>query len=321
MDILIAAGSFAALLSIALLVLSKSQRGGEGKNARRLLERVTRDDEESRANEIIRTDPRRRAGGSSALAALYRLKPLERLEQSLWQAGIYRGVSELLLIVAALAVAGFAAAELIVGDLMIAFGAAVGCGTLPLLYVRWRRRRRLNTFSLQLPFALDLIRSSLEAGHSVLRGIQVIVDEFVDPLGGEFRIVLEQTRLGMSVTRAFDELLQRVPGEDLRLLVVAIKVQSEVGSSLAQIIGRLAEIVRTRQRLHAQIHAMTSQSRMSGKIVGLLPLAVLGAFSLIQPGYVHVLFYDPMGIKVLKAAIVLDGVAFFIINRILAVEY
>jgi tight adherence protein B len=321
MDILIAAGSFAALLSIALLVLSKSQRGGEGKNARRLLERVTRDDDESRANEIIRTDPRRRAGGSSPLAALYRLKPLERLEQSLWQAGIYRGVSELLLIVAALAVAGFAAAELIVGDLMIAFGAAVGCGTLPLLYVRWRRRRRLNTFSLQLPFALDLIRSSLEAGHSVLRGIQVIVDEFVDPLGGEFRIVLEQTRLGMSVTRAFDELLQRVPGEDLRLLVVAIKVQSEVGSSLAQIIGRLAEIVRTRQRLHAQIHAMTSQSRMSGKIVGLLPLAVLGAFSLIQPGYVHVLFYDPMGIKVLKAAIVLDGVAFFIINRILAVEY
>jgi tight adherence protein B len=84
---------------------------------------------------------------------------------------------------------------------------------------------------------------------------------------------------------------------------------------------RLAEIIHARQRLQGQIRAMTSQGRMSGTIVGLLPIFVLTAFSLIQPSYVHVLFYDPTGIKVLKGAILLDGVAFITIRRILAVEF
>ena len=103
--------------------------------------------------------------------------------------------------------------------------------------------------------------------------------------------------------------------------MIALKVQSEVGSALAQILTRLAEIIRARQRLQGQIRAMTSQGRMSGTIVGLLPIFVLTAFSLIQPSYVHVLFYDPTGIKVLKGAILLDGVVFFTIRRILAVEF
>ena len=103
--------------------------------------------------------------------------------------------------------------------------------------------------------------------------------------------------------------------------MVAVKVQSEVGSSLAQIIGRLSEIVRTRQRLQAQIHAMTAQSRMSGIVVGLLPIVVLAAFSLIQPSYARILFDDPTGIKVLKAAIALDLMAFLTIRRILKVNH
>jgi tight adherence protein B len=165
------------------------------------------------------------------------------------------------------------------------------------------------------------MKSSLEAGHTVLRGLQVLVQEFPDPLQSEFRLVLEQTRLGMALPRAFEDLLRRVPEDDLRLLVVAIKVQSEVGSSLAQIIGRLSEIVRTRQQLQGQIHAMTSQGRMSGMIVGLLPIFVLAAFSLVQPGYTDILFHDPTGIKVVKAAIGLDALAFFTIRRILNVQY
>jgi tight adherence protein B len=126
---------------------------------------------------------------------------------------------------------------------------ALGLGALPLVHIRIRRERRLKAFVRQLPPAHDLIKSSLEAGHSLLRGLQVVVDEFPDPIGSEFRAVIEQSRLGLLLPRAMEEMLKRVPMEDLQLLVVAIKVQSEVGSSLAQIIGRLSEIVRTRQRL------------------------------------------------------------------------
>jgi tight adherence protein B len=151
--------------------------------------------------------------------------------------------------------------------------------------------------------------------------MQVVVQEFTDPLGGEFRTMLEQTRIGLPLPRALNELLKRMPEDDLRLLVVAVKVQSEVGSSLAAIIGRLAEIVRTRQRLRLQVKALTAQSRLGGMIVGLLPAIVLAAFSLIQPGYTDVLFHNPTGLKILKAAILMDATAFVIIRRMLRVDY
>jgi len=321
MDLLIASGIFAFILAISLVVLTSGRSGRDRAKARELLEVITRDEDEERAEQLIRVDPRRRTEGSAAFAVFARLKPLRRLEQSLWQAGLYLQVSEILLIMALMAGVGMAAGQLVWGDLLLATAAGVGLGALPLVYVRWRGKRRMAAFTMQLPSALDLMRSSLEAGHTLLRALQVLVEDFGDPLASEFRVVLEQARLGMSLSRAFDDLLRRVPVEDLRLLVIAIRVQSEVGSALAQILTRLAEIIRDRQRLQGQIRAMTSQSRMSGMIVGLLPLFVLGAFSLIQPGYVHVLFYDPMGIKVVKAAIVLDALAFFTIRRVLAVDY
>jgi len=116
-------------------------------------------------------------------------------------------------------------------------------------------------------------------------------------------------------------MLKRVPQDDLRLLVVAVRVQSEVGSSLAVIIGRLSEIVRTRQRLQQQIRALTAQSRMSGMLVGFLPLVMLGAFSVIQPSYANTLFFDPSGQKILEVAFGLDVLAFITIRKLLKVKY
>jgi len=321
MDVLISSSIFAIVLIVALIVLGSGRHNEERSRAKEMLARVTSDSEDALAMELMRADPRRRIRQGLAFRSLYALKPLARLEQSLWQAGIYLHVSELLLLIVVLGGVGCGLGVLLSGDAALALGSGLAAALLPLVYVRWRRARRLRAFSRQLPTALDLMKSSLEAGHSLMRGLQVLVKEFTDPLQGEFRMVLEQTRLGMTLPRAFEDLLRRVPEDDLRLLVVAIKVQSEVGSSLAQIIGRLAEIVRARQQLAAQIHAMTSQGRMSGAIVGLLPVFVLAIFSLVQPGYTDLLFHDPTGIKVMKAAVALDAMAFFTIRKILNVQY
>jgi tight adherence protein B len=321
MDLLISSGVFALVLVLSLVLFTGGRRDGDKAKAQEMLARVTRAETNDDDGQLLRRDPRLRLEGRVVLNAIYRLHLPRRLEENMWQAGVYMHVSEMLLIMVLLFGAGAAAGQLVLRDAWFALLAGAAAGALPLAYIRFRRKRRMRAFAMQLPFALDLIKSSLEAGHSLMRGLQVLVQEFNDPLGGEFRTVLEQTRLGMALPRAFDDLLGRVPEEDLRLLVVAVKVQSEVGSSLAQIIGRLSEIVRTRQRLQAQIHAMTAQSRMSGMIVGLLPIIVLAAFSLIQPNYTHVLFYNPTGIKVVKAAIVLDAMAFFTIRRILRIDY
>lgn len=293
------------------------QRETVPERAYRNLQRFTRatdaDDDES----IVSS----RRPQREALTWLYRLNLLRHLEDSLWQAGIYMRLSDILLIIVLLFGAGVATGQMLSDDLLISLGLGAILATVPVIYIRVRRRRRLVAFAQQLPYALDLLKSSLEAGHSLMRGMQVVVQEFADPLGTEFRTVLEQTRIGLPLARALEDLLNRVPVDDLRLLVVAVKVQSEVGSSLAHIIERLSDIVRTRQRLHAQILALTAQSRMSGMIVGLLPVVMLAAFSVLQPSYTYTLFHDPTGIELVKIAVVLDVAAFFIIRRLLRPTY
>jgi tight adherence protein B len=257
----------------------------------------------------------------SAFSKLIQINLLRSLEELMWQAGLYMRVSEMVLIICMLFAAGALLGELFWKGTVFAIATGAGLGILPILYIRFRRTRRIRAFIAQLPFALDLMKSSLEAGHSLNRGLQVVVQEFADPLGGEFRTVLEQTRIGLPLPRALEDMLKRVPEEDLRLLVVAVKVQSEVGSSLALIVGRLAEIVRTRQRLRLQINALTAQSRLGGLIVALLPIVVLGLFSLINRDYANALFFDPTGVKILKIAAVLDLFAFITIRRLLRMDF
>jgi tight adherence protein B len=269
---------------------------------------------------LARQGPPSRAA-SGLFASRPRFDPMLRLEQQMWQAGMYQGAQQALLLMGALAVAGAGLGILITGDKLLALSGAMVLAVTPLLYIRFRRSHRLKAFLLQLPFALDLLKSTLEAGHTLQRGMQVVEQEFVDPIGGEFRTVVEQTRLGMPVTEALVDMLRRVPVDDLRLFVVAVKVQTEVGSSLAQIIARLSDIVRTRQRLFSQIRALTAQSRMSGMVVGVLPLVVLAMFSIVQPTYTQMLFFDPTGKLILKTAMGLDLGAFLLIRRILKVRF
>jgi len=272
------------------------------------------------ADDITKTD-RQRLTGREFLSWFYRLNLLQKLEENLWQAGIYARIVDVLLVIMVMFTAGLIAGEAIWGLelLSIAMGAAMA--SLPIIYIRVRRQRRLKAFAKQLPYALDLIKSSLEAGHTLLRGLQVVVAEFADPISTEFRSAIEQSRLGLPLARSLEEMLKRVPQDDLRLLVVAVRVQAEVGSSLAVIIGRLSEIVRTRQRLQQQIKALTAQSKMSGILVGFLPIVMLGAFSIIQPSYTNTLFYDPSGQKILEVACVLDALAFLSIRKLLKVKY
>lgn len=315
MPLLLATIVFLLLAGVGIILVRRSL---EIAQAAERMEQVTRGAASLDAV-LLRPVPHPHTGGAET--GLARLGVFRHFEKILWQAGIYHSVSAVIALMLTLFAFGVVAASAASGDPLIALGAGFALAAVPPLYIRICRQRRLNAFLTQYPYALDLMKSSLEAGHTLQRGLQVVQDEFVDPLGGEFRAVVEQTRLGMPLNEALAEMLQRVPLDDLRLLVVAVKVQSEVGSSLAQIIGRLAEIVRTRQRLYSQIQALTAQSRMSGMVVGLLPVVVLAMFTLIQPRNTEMLFFDPAGRMLLKVAMGLDLGAFLIIRRILRVRY
>jgi len=296
-----------------------TSRTGSGGELRALEGRLARPEVVS--EEILRDKLMKDRSHGSRLNWFYNLGLMQKLEQSLWQAGIYRRVSDIVLVTLLLFGAGAMIGAAMWQDPTFAVALGLGFAMLPALYVRIQRKRRLRKFVLQLPFALDLMKSSLEAGHSLLRGLQVVVGEFHDPIATEFRSVIEQTRLGLPLPRAMEEMLKRVPDDDLRLLIVAIRVQADVGSSLAVIIERLAEIVRIRQRLGQQVRALTAQARMSGWVVAALPIVILAAFSVIQPSYTHTLFHEPGGQKLLKIAATLDFLAFLTIRKLLKVKY
>ena len=315
MDFLMASGIF-ALVFVGVLIFTSS-RGSEVEQQREVARRLTRPADEVEIDVMRKARPEE----GTLLTGLYNLNLARKLEQSMWQAGMYMRVPDILLIIVLMFGAGLFGGNIAFGDMWFALGTALITGSLPILFIQWKKQRRLKAFAAQLPFALDLIKSSLEAGHSLQRALQVLVSEFADPLGGEFRTVLEQNRIGLPLPRALEDMLKRVPEDDLRLLVVAVRVQTEVGSSLAQIVGRLSEIVRIRQRLRLQIKALTAQSRFGGMVVGCLPIVVLFLFSLVQPTYTDQLFHDPTGQKILKFAIGADVLALLTIRRLLRVNY
>ena len=316
-DLLIPVGVAGCVLVLCALWFVR--RGSRPSVTRSVMRRMGRPDAILEGG-ITKTNSHRLTG-REFLGWFYRLNLLQKLEENLWQAGIYARISDVLLVIVLMFTAGLFAGEALSGQLLISMAVGATMAALPIIYIRVRRQRRLKAFAKQLPYALDLIKSSLEAGHTLLRGLQVVVAEFADPIGTEFRSAIEQSRLGLPLPRSLEEMLKRVPQDDLRLLVVAVRVQSEVGSSLAVILGRLSEIVRTRQRLQQQIKALTAQSKMSGILVGFLPIVMLAAFSIIQPSYTNTLFYDPSGQKILEVAAVLDALAFLSIRKLLKVKY
>src|SRR5258706_11833337 len=138
----------------------------------------------------------------------------------------------MMLIIVLMFCAGLFLGQALWHDLLLGAAFAIAFAFLPIVYIRFRRLRRMKAFIQQLPFALDLVKSSLEAGHSLNRGLQVVVQEFSDPLGSEFRTVLEQTPIGLPLPRALEDMLKRVPENALRLMVVAVKGQNDVCTSL-----------------------------------------------------------------------------------------
>jgi tight adherence protein B len=243
-----------------------------------------------------------------------------RFEEAISRAGLNISARLYVLIMLVLFAAGAGLAATWFGPIMVlAVGSAAG--SLPLLYLKFRRGQRLKAFNRQLPYVLDLLRSALESGHTLLRGLQMSSENLADPMSSEIRLVLEQVQLGTALPPALENMYRRIPEEDLGFLVVAVKIQSAVGSSLAEILEHVTASVRNRQRLKDQIQTLTAQSRMSAMIVSGLPALILLAFSFIRPGYAGPLFYDPLGVKLLETAIFLDVLALVIMRRIAQVKY
>jgi tight adherence protein B len=158
------------------------------------------------------------------------------------------------------------------------------------LYLTQRISRRRKRFEAQFPDALSLIASSLSAGHTFLRAIQLMCEESEPPLAEEFARVVNETQLGDPVVDALDRMAQRMDVRDVEWVVQAIRIQQTVGGRLADLLHTLADFIRAREEIRREVDVLTAEGRISAWVLGALPVFLLVAISVMNPGYMNSMF-------------------------------
>jgi tight adherence protein B len=162
--------------------------------------------------------------------------------------------------------------------------------------------------------------SALRAGHSLIAAMGLVSRECPDPVGTEFRICFEEQNYGLEMKTAIDNLVTRIPLQDLRIVVTAIMIQKETGGNLAEVLDKVAWVIRQRFRLKRQVMTHTAQGRMTGIILTLLPVVLGIALYFVNPELMSILWTRPIGIKLLWVASIMIVIGGLIIRHIVNME-
>jgi len=247
---------------------------------------------------------------------LSRLEVAPRLRAILRQANLQWTVGRLLLISAACFIVPAYLVYLRTNTFVLEVLVGLVAAYLPFAYVLRRRTSRFNKFDQGLPEALDLMVSALRAGHSLVSALRLVAHESSDPIGTEFRICFDEQNYGLELRTAMENLVARVPLQDLRIVATAILIQKESGGNLAEVLDKAAYLIRERFQLKRQIRVHTAQGRLTGWILTILPFVLGVALYFISPDTMRVLWTRKIGIDMLCASAAMTIVGGFVINRI-----
>ena len=176
---------------------------------------------------------------------------------------------------------------------------------IPRLWLGRRKNGRLNQFNKQLPDTITLIANGLRAGSSFLQAIELVVREARPPVSTEFGRVIREVNLGLAFDEALENMVRRVRSDDLELMATAISIQHNVGGNLAEILDSIAYTIRERVRIKGEIRTLTAQQRLSGYVVGFLPIGLAGFLFIAAPGFMAPMFDDSVNILGLPAGVII----------------
>ena len=247
-----------------------------------------------------------------------------RTARELERAGLQLRVSEYLSLRASAAVLGFLLVALISGahpvGLIAASIVAVFGFMLPAFVVQAARMRRVRRLNEQLDEMVSMVSSSLKAGFGLLQSLDQAAQQLSPPLSSELLRVVHETNVGGTLEDALTGLAERAESYDLDMMVTAILVQRTVGGNLAEVLDNVGHTIRERVRIEGEINTLTAQKKLSGLVIGLLPIALALLFFAVDPEYMSLLFTHTAGRILLVTGIILDVVGLLVIRRILAVE-
>jgi tight adherence protein B len=176
---------------------------------------------------------------------------------------------------------------------------------LPRFWLGRRKSGRLNAFNKQLPDTITLLANALRAGSSFLQAIELVVRESRPPVSTEFGRVIREVNLGLPFEQALENMVRRVRSDDLELMATAISIQHTVGGNLAEILDSIAYTIRERVRIKGEIKTLTAQQRLSGYVVGFLPIGLAGFLFVAAPNFMEPMFANPPAVLGLPAGVVI----------------
>jgi tight adherence protein B len=235
------------------------------------------------------------------------------------RAGVMLWPSELAALSAAAAALGWALGRIALHQNVLGLVLA-GAGLIaPWLALGARRAQRLKHLTEQLPPALTMLASSLRSGYSLLRGLQVLAEEMQPPIAEEVQRVLDETNVGYSLEQALTNLVQRTQSADIKLVVTAIQIQSQVGGNLAEILDKTAALIRDRFQLASEVLALTAEGRMSTAILVGMPIGLALIINVLSPGYLTPMWTEPLGRDMLLIAAGMLTLGVLIVKKMLDV--
>jgi len=202
----------------------------------------------------------------------------------------------------------------------VSFIVAAAAAMMPLLLVIASKNRRLVQIDQQLPDALDLLGRALRAGHAFPGALKMVAEEMPEPIAGEFGITFDEVNYGIAMKDALLNLASRVPSRDLSYFVIAVVIQRETGGNLAELLDKIAAMIRARHKLLGQVRVLSAEGKLSAWILCVLPFVLALVILLINPGFVEVLWTDPVGPMLIAGAAVLMVIGIFWSRKVIRIR-
>ena len=244
----------------------------------------------------------------------------ERLALRLDRAGLHVTPSEWLLLLLGGGVAGLIAGAVLFHSPLVALGVAVLAVAGPSFFLRVKANRRRAAFADQLPDSLRLAASSLKSGYSFVQALDALVREGTEPISSEVGRALAESRIGVPVEDALDQVADRMDSIDMRWTVMAVRVQREVGGNLAEVLDTVSDTIRERAYLKRQVHTLSAEGRLSAYVLIGLPLTLAGYMFAFRRDYVHPLYSTFPGVAMLTIGGVLLVAGWLTMKKIIKVE-
>jgi tight adherence protein B len=243
-----------------------------------------------------------------------------RLRRLLYQADLKWTVGSLLMMSAVCFFVFAVIVYLRTGAFLFAFIVGLIAAAAPFGFVQFKRKKRMSKFEQGLPEAIDLIVSALRVGHSLNAATGLVARECADPVGTEFRTCFDEQNYGLELKVAMENLTNRMPLQDLKIVSTAIMIQRESGGNLAEVLDKTSQVIRERFRLKRQVMTHTAQGRLTGLILTFLPVVLGGLLYTVNPKMMSILWTTDIGIKLMYAAGIMILIGGLIIRKIVNMD-